>query len=209
MEREQLEQHARAACESGDHERAATLLLSHYGDELLAFLIARLRSDVEGSEAFSLLCEDLWLGLSGFQWRCSARAWAYALARNAAHRHARAPHQRRARKLTLEHNVPLSQLVAEVRSRTELHRRTETKDRFRELRERLEPDDQMLLILRIDRELSWRDLAQVMLGDDQAIDDDKIHRESSRLRKRFERVKDDIKRMAVEEGLLADPSVRE
>ena len=146
MDRERVEQEAKAACDQRDYEHAATVLLEHYGDELLSFLIARLRSEADGHEAFSLLAEDLWLGLPGFQWRSSARTWAYALARNAASRHARAPHRRGERNLTLSRHARLSQIVDGVRSRTQVHRRTETKDRLRALRERLDRDDQMLLV---------------------------------------------------------------
>jgi RNA polymerase sigma-70 factor (ECF subfamily) len=150
------------------------------------------------------MCEDLWLGLPAFAWRSSARTWAYILARNAASRQARAPHRRQARNLTFERHVPISQLVADVRARTVAHRRTETKDRFRALRDRLEPEDQMLLILRVDRELSWQDLSHVMLGDDPSVTPQALAREASRLRKRFERIKTELRRMAVEEGLLED-----
>lgn len=210
MTREQLEAEVKAACEAGDFERAATCVLEGYGDELLAFLAARLRSDADAEEAFSLFAEDLWRGLPNFAWRSAVRTWVYTLARNAANRHARSPHRRAGRNLTLSRHAGLSALVDRVRSRTQVHMRTDVKSRVRALRERLEPDDQMLLILRVDRAMAWRDLAHVMLGDAQAadatdaIDDDAITREAARLRKRFERIKTELKRMAQEEGLLGD-----
>jgi hypothetical protein len=59
----------------------------------------------------------------------------------------------------------------------------------------------MLLILRVDRDMAWRDIALAMSGDSN-LDDDAVARDSARLRKAFERVKSEIKRMAREEGLL-------
>jgi RNA polymerase sigma-70 factor (ECF subfamily) len=77
---------------------------------------------------------------------------------------------------------------------------------MRALREKLEPDDQMLLILRVDRQMEWRDLALVMSeeADPSAArpDDDVLDREAARLRKRFERAKSELKRLAKESGLL-------
>ena len=54
--------------------------------------------------------------------------------------------------------------------------------------------------------MAWRDLAIVMstggyLPAD-SIDEDALARETARLRKRFERVKSELKRLAKEAGLL-------
>ncbi len=205
-ERAALEAGIRAACEAGNPETGVTLLLQLYGDELLSFLVARLGDRSHADEAFSMLAEDLWLGLPKFEFRSSVRTWAYTVTRHAAARYVRTPARRKDRNLTLSNNVRLSQLVDQVRSRTEVYRRSEVKDRVRALRERLEPDDQMLLILRVDRQMPWRDLALVMCGGDDpsqpALDDAAVDRESARLRKRFERVKTELKRLAQEAGLL-------
>lgn len=201
-----IEGQAKAACDDGNYERAATILLSHYGPELLSFLIARARSEHEGQDAFSVTCEDLWRGLPGFQWRSSARTWAYAVARNAAHRIHSAPAPRHLGRHEGEQSAGLSDLVAQVRSSTAAFRKTKTKDQFRALRERLEPDDQLLLILRVDRELGFAEVAQIMLGDEQGGDDARITREAARLRKRFERLKMELKRLAREAGLLDEDS---
>jgi RNA polymerase sigma-70 factor (ECF subfamily) len=196
-----LESSIRSAWEAKDFERAATMTLRGYAGEILSFLSARLRSASDGQEAFSMFAEDLWQGLPQFGWRCSMRTWAYTLARNAASRYASSPHNRGERNLTLSKSGRLSALVENVRSATQVHQRTEVKDRFRALRERLDQEDQMLLILRIDRDMAWRDIAIAMSGDVE-LDDETVVRESARLRKSFERVKAELKRMAEEEGLL-------
>jgi RNA polymerase sigma-70 factor (ECF subfamily) len=92
-------------------------------------------------------------------------------------------------------------LVERVRETTECYKRTAVKDHFRELREQLALEDQTLLILRVDRNMSWRELAQTLSGTVD-LDEGMIERESARLRKAFERVKRELKRLSQDEGLL-------
>jgi hypothetical protein len=61
-------------------------------------------------------------------------------------------------------NSALQATGVEVRSTTPHEQRTEPKNFFRVLQEKLEVDDQKLLTLRVDRKLSWRDLAVTTLG---------------------------------------------
>jgi RNA polymerase sigma-70 factor (ECF subfamily) len=129
------------------------------------------------------------------------RTWAYTLARNAANRYASATQRNAARNLTLTRSDRLAELVERVRSATHVYQQTAVKDQFRALREQLDPDDQMLLVLRVDREMEWRDLAITMAGDVD-LDEPAIARESARLRKSFERVKTEFKRLAKSAGLL-------
>ncbi|HET6338408.1 MAG TPA: sigma-70 family RNA polymerase sigma factor [Polyangiales bacterium] len=195
------EQQIRAEFMAGRLEAAASATLEMYGSEILSFLASRLRARSDAHEVFSMFAEDLWLGLPKFSWRCSMRTWSYTLARNAASRYASAPQQRLARNLTLSCPDALSAMIERARSSTQAYQRTEVKDRFRTLREQLDPEDQTLLVLRVDRGMAWRDLAITMLGDAD-VDDAAIERESARLRKTFERVKAELKRIAEREGLL-------
>jgi RNA polymerase sigma-70 factor (ECF subfamily) len=204
-EHDAREAEIRAACNAQDFQLAVTLLLRMYSDELLSFLVARLGDRSHGEEAFSDLVEDLWNGLPQFEFRSSVRTWAYTVARHAAARYARAPGRRKARNLTLSKHVELSQLMERARTRTAAYRQTDVKNQVRALREKLEPDDQMLLILRVDRQMEWRDLALVMSAEEdsaQAMPADALEREAARLRKRFERVKAELKKLAKESGLL-------
>jgi len=85
----------------------------------------------------------------------------------------------------------LEQLVGEVKTRTQTLIRTETKDRFAALRAALDPDDQTLLILRIDRKLPWRDIARIL--EPTATTPEQLDRTSATLRKRLERLKDELR----------------
>ena len=191
----------RTACDERDFDRAASLAISRYGGELLAFVSARLRSNADGEDVFAVFAEKLWLGLPQFEWRCSLRSWCYRLARNAANDFLSLAHHRRERQITPEAHARLSQLVDHVRTNTRAYLRTPVKDRMQELRETLSADDQMLLILRVDRNMAWRDLA-VALSDGSSLVDAELETEAARLRKRFERIKDQLRELARADGLL-------
>jgi RNA polymerase sigma-70 factor (ECF subfamily) len=181
--------------ERGDLHAAAGLAVEAFGPEVLGFLVTVLRNESDANEVFSQACEDLWRHMGRFDGRCTMRAWLYKLARSASSRFRRAPHRRRV--------VPLSgvaEVVARVRSETLPHLRTSVKDRFAMIRDSLEEDDRALLILRIDRQLSWRDIARSFSLNDES--DESLHRLEARLRQRFQRVKEEVRKRAHEAGLL-------
>ncbi len=203
-DREALEHRIRALCEAGDKKRAATLLLEGYGREVFGFLIARLRDRDAASDVFSQFAEDLWRGLEGFRWQCTARVWSYTLARHAASRYIDDVRRRRGRNVPLSRAGPLSEIAEKIRTGTRAGARTETRSRIAQLRESLPVDDQTLLILRVNRKLGWKEIALVMLGDSEAPEDEAIEKESVRLRKRYQLAKDKLRQMAVEQGLVGD-----
>jgi RNA polymerase sigma-70 factor (ECF subfamily) len=177
--------------DAGQLEDVATAVVKGYGPEILNFLAARLRDSAKAHDAFSMFCEDLWVGLPKFAWRCSARTWSYTLAR----------HNRASHNVALTCPQVLSALAEQVRTTTQVYQRTDVKDRFRALRDKLDLEEQTLLMLRVERAMSWREIALTLSGDVD-LADEAIARESARLRKAFERVKTEVKRLAEEEGLL-------
>lgn len=195
------EQHIHAAFDAGDLEGATNATLRAYGEEIFGFICARFRSRDDAHEAFSMFSEDLWTTLPRFGWRCSMRTWAYALARNATRRFVNAPARRPARNQPLSLPGAVSQVAWEVRTATHIYQKTGVKDRFRALREKLDADDQILLILRVDCNMEWRDLA-IALSDDLECDEETIARNAARLRKSFERLKRELRRLAEADGLL-------
>lgn len=188
-----LEARIREAAQAGRWSAAATAAFAGYGEELLGYLVAMTRDQTAAEDAFSHLMEDLWKGLPRFRWECAFRTWAYGLARHALARIKRDPHRRRARPLD---DVDVEALVDRLRSRTATFLRSETRDRIARLRAELEPDDQTLLILRINRGLPWRDIARVLADDDGATADADLDKRAAALRKRFERLKTELKARA-------------
>ena len=176
-------------------DRAATRALEAYGAELYGFLVGTLGNEPDAAEVFSQVGEDLWKGLPSFALGCSVRTWLYVLARHAAARFRRSPWNRRTGESHLE------ALVEAARTRTQPWLRTEVKDRFRALRDALDPDDRSLLILRVDRGLAWEEVARVTLGVE-APEAAVLGRETDRLRKRYQLLKDELRRRADEAGLL-------
>lgn len=71
---------------------------------------------------------------------------------------------------------------------------------IRRLREQLSKEEQSLLILRVDRGLDWQDLAPIWAGDRE----DDLAKEAARLRKRFQRTKAKLRRLAEEAGLPSE-----
>ena len=85
--------------------------------------------------------------------------------------------------------------VTHVWSTTRQHA-SQVEDVYARIRRQLPEDDQTLLVLRVDRNLPWRDIALVLLGGDAG--DDALTRKAAALRKQFERVKDELRRLAAE-----------
>src|ERR1043165_2019404 len=185
-----------------DEVKAPTVeqVLRDHGGEIYGWLAATLASDAEADDAFSLFSEDLWKSLPRYHGRCSPRTWCYLIARGAASRLHEARRIRRAVPLS---EAPIAALVAQIRETTQLHLRTSVKDRIRSARAQLAPDDQTLLILRVDRDLDWRDIAYIFLGAEAG--DAELARHAAVLRKRFERAKQRLRALV---AASADPDPR-
>jgi len=182
-----------ALLDRGEVGRAATTVLRSYGPEVLGYLVSIVRDDDDAADVFSAFSEGMWKGLGGFRQDSTVRVWAYRIAWNAAMRFFRSPYRMRGRRLRTSE---ASRIAAEVQSTNSDQLRAQRKDRVGKLREKLDPEGQTLLTLRLDRGLSWKEVAVVMSSDDQPID-------STTVRKRFERVKAKLRALARDEGLLA------
>jgi RNA polymerase sigma-70 factor (ECF subfamily) len=198
----------RTRFDAGDIKGAATALLEAYGREVLGFLVARLREREIAGEVFSQFTEELWKSFGTFRWQCSARTWAYMLARQAASRHVHEARRRHRRELSLSHAGPLSAIAEKIRTATFATGRVEAHQRAVKLRERLPVNDQMLIILRVNRRLEWNEIARVMAKGGDAISEARLSTEAARLRKRYQLAKDKLRRMAIEEGLVPPDRIR-
>jgi RNA polymerase sigma-70 factor (ECF subfamily) len=175
-----------------------------YGRELTSFLVWRLGDRQVAREVFSEFSEDLLRGLGGFRWQCSARVWSYTLARHAAARHVRETRKRRRRTVPLSHAGPLSAIAERPRTQTRTAAKTEARNGIARLREKLPADDRTLLVLRVNRGLDWKEIAQVMASTGEALSASVLEKETVRLRKRYQLAKEKLRRMAAAEGLI-DP----
>lgn len=205
--RPEVEEDVRARASAGDWDGATTAALRGYGQEILEVLVAMHRDEVEASDAFSLFAEGVWRGIARFAWESTLRTWLYGIAKRCSLRHRRDVRRRAAHEAPLPEGSSASVLVAELRSKTGSILATEKRSRIAALRDSLPPADRLLLVLRVDRDLPWQDLARIMREDDdgvaeEALDDEGVKREAARLRKRFQLVKEKLQELAAKEGLL-------
>lgn len=200
---DELETKLRVAFDAEDYDAAATLFIEAYGGEILGFLASRLHSPSDAAEVFSIFAEEFWRGLPNFQWRTSMRSWAYTLARNAAYQYCHDPGRRLVRAATFSSkDSRFAQAVTQIRAATQLHLRTEIKTQMRNLYKKLPDDDQTLLFLRIDRQMSWQEIAIVISGKGEDMEEDEAKQEANRLRQLFHVIKQRLRELAIAEGLL-------
>jgi len=205
VDRAEVERRLGALLAEGAHTRAAEQLVRAFGPEVFGFLAATMRDDAAAEDVFSIFCEQIVRGLPGFERKSSFRTWSYAIARNAAYQHRLSKQRRGKRELAAEVDSSVAAAAAAVRTETARYLQTEVKSRFAALRDNLPEEDRRLLVLRVDKEMSFDDIARIELaGSDDAPSDGALKREAARLRKRFQLVKTKLVELAKEEGLLGD-----
>ncbi len=180
-----MEVEIRRRFDADDLDGAMRLAIETYGNELYGFLVGLARNRTHAEDVFGATCEAMWKSLPKFRWESSLRVWAYTIARNEFFRQSTAAK----REVLIERVPTLKEAIARVRTTTPMHQRSEVHEQFAKLREELEPEDHMLLGLRLDRKLAWSEIARV-LGDG---DPGSINRDAATLRKRFERLKERLR----------------
>lgn len=168
-----------------DRSAAVAALIKGYGPEIWTYLAGVLRSsDDELGDAFATFCEDVCRGLPAFRFESSVRTWAYVIARRAALRQLR---DRRRRARRFDGPAEIEAIAQAVRSTTVDHLRTTNHERLAAVRDQLDHDDRTILILRVDRQLAWREIARIMA--DGELAPDALRKREQVLRKKFESIK--------------------
>lgn len=188
-----IDAQVRTMINAGEINEATDATLRAFGPELVGWLCAILPNDADAHDAFARMSEDLWRSLRRFDGRCSVRTWCYMLARHAAIRTRNAPRK--------QHEQLVSQVPSIAHAVTHVWNTTRanaarTQDVYAEIRKALDDDDQTLLVLRVDRNLAWREIAIVILGEQ--ADDEALTKKAAALRKQFERVKKRLRELAAE-----------
>ena len=171
------------ALRRGDFARATHELLAAYGEELFGFLRAVGDDRRAARDAYHLVGERMLRELPDFCGRCSLRTWIYALA---------------CRALSTEREKS----KASASGRSSIAASTAPFGPYRraltnvpaQLLASLPSVDRELLVLRVDRLLSWRDLAWTTIGD--LASECRLRAEAARLRRRFARIRLDLLRRA-------------
>jgi RNA polymerase sigma-70 factor, ECF subfamily len=202
-ERNELESSIRTCLQRGDLTQAAELGIRGYRSEILKLLSMELRDPTAVADVFSVFCENIWKGIAGFRGDCLFRTWAYCVARHAAYSHKRSAMSK--------HEELHSQFSSQVqgqaqvqgaRSTTRPWLKTEVKQAFAHLRERLSEEDQEILFLRINRRMSWEEIACILAEEGTPQSPEALRKRCNVLRKRFQRLKEALRQMAEEHGLI-------
>jgi RNA polymerase sigma-70 factor (ECF subfamily) len=169
-----------------DFSAAATSAIRGYGPELVGYLRAVVGEQEAALEVFAQLCENVWRSIQLFRAEGSFRAWLYKLAWCAAQDYHRDPYRGRGRRLRTSE---ASSAFAAVRSSLQPDRELERKERAWRLIEQLDGPDRSLVVLRMVRGLSWREVAEVLSADEAPVDE-------AAARKRYSRIKQRLRELA-------------
>jgi RNA polymerase sigma-70 factor, ECF subfamily len=198
--RKKLETRLRELCQAEEYRRAAELALDGYGPEIRKMLQVALKDPCQVDDVYGMFSEAVLTSLPGFRWESSFRTWVYGVARNtcmASFRSARTREQPVA-------DDELGDRPVLERTATQPWLRTEVKNRFKALQERLSPHEQQILELRVEGRLPWTEVARVMAG--RELSPEELEKRASVLRHQFQRIKTRLRALAVDEELLQPAS---
>ncbi len=185
-----VEEQIRELHAEGAFDRATAIAIKRYGSELQGWLANSVRDDTAAREIYSACLEQFWKALPQFRFEASIRTLLYRIARNATYRYF-CGRQR-------EDWVFDSQLVVRPvhdRSETRPWFRTDVKNKLRDICERLTIKQRMVLTLRVEKQMSWTDIARVMNPGEAWITDETLRRESAALRQQFRRLKQELRKL--------------
>lgn len=188
-ERDETEKRLRELVDDEAYTTATDLALETYGDEIYNYIRKLAGDSVRADDAFQEFSVDLWNGWESFGWQSSVETWAYTIARNATYDIMRNRQRNAERPLRTDEQ---RELVARwTRTVTKNFEKTEAKHWLWEVVDDLDSEKRELLVLRIGHQKSWKEVARIMADDEP--DDEQLRRDSARLRKKYQRVKDELR----------------
>ena len=189
----ELERGIEDLAKAGQHDEAIEAAIRGYGPEWFGFLNGVLHDEFAAEEVYAAFLLKLHRGLASFDWACSLRTWSYRVLRNARidwFRGIRPPAETLSRYAPLAESARLASAIDAARGRSPLVR----------LRATLDPEDQEILIRHVEYGDTFQEIAVATLGEGATAEG--REKEAARLRARFKRAKEKLRRLAEAEGLL-------
>lgn len=177
----------RELLQAKQNEQAAKVALEAVGAEILGWLCGVFLDDRAAQAAYDDLCSELPHELWAFRDECPLRCWVYGLARRVAFRHLRSPESEEA---PLGATAPPRQIRTE--QTTEL-----SGSLLSRLRAKLDPEERMVLILRVDRRMTWEEVAHVMENPSVPAT---LRESADRLRRYFHDIRERVRALSMQEA---------
>jgi DNA-directed RNA polymerase specialized sigma24 family protein len=180
----QSDQVIRAHLAEGDVQGAVRLSMDSLGPEIFGFLVAVLGDADVSAKVYADVGQRIASELAEFRWKCPLRTWMYWIA-------CRELQDRRRRKGPNATSVVATPDPVDTNS----SRPTGAA----QLRRNLSEEDRELLILRVDRRFDLSEVAVARLGE--SASPDAVARESQSLRRRMDKIVEEIHQVAVRNQL--------
>jgi len=186
-----LEEAVRTLLGAGEADQAVTAVIRELGSEVKGYLCA-LHGEDDGQDVYATWEEGVWKALPSFRFEGSLRSWAFSIAWTASARLYRDGWRRR--------RVRLATSAASLLPASGASRRSSRLEEawLEELRQELDPADHTLLILKLDRGLSYDEISQVLSRGGRRFT-------PAALRKRYERLKANLAAEAKRRGFIEPP----
>lgn len=175
----------------GDWEGASALALAELGPEIFGFLTALHPPPGDARLVFEKFSERLSRRLPTFDWTCSLRTWAYKQARQTS------LDFRPGTEPTVELEGGVSRVIGQVLRATGVVHSPEVDSN----RAALTPDERVLILLRVDKKLTWDELV-VVLHDDVPPDEQARAAAVATLKSQFRIAKDKLVAVAATMGIV-------
>jgi RNA polymerase sigma-70 factor (ECF subfamily) len=189
----------REALVRDDVRGAVETAVALYGAEVFGFVSGVMDDPTAARDAYVRFAERLWRNIGRFRWHYSLRTFCYGLARREiARRRAEAPRPPSVRSAPAPSRGQRSQAAGPDSLGAWTTGMATLRAGIDILRSELAPEDREILVLRVDRGLSWRDVALTTLDD---VSEGDIQRESDRLALRFVAIKEQLARAAAAHGI--------
>jgi len=183
-----------AHIEAEEFEQAAEVAIAEYGPSIFGMFMGVFHNEATAQDVFQHFSLQLWKSLPSFQGRSRFYTWAFTIARRSMSRWFERRELRVEQRLGTLQEQNLQARWA--RTATAEWRNTASRERFETMCADLDPEERTLVMLRIDQEMSWKEIALVIADEDEqeALDRKELSKRAASLRKRFERIKNTMRK---------------